>query len=51
LEVDGVGALAAGDAVRFTGADGDRVTAGEPSELLVWEIGRHPRRRPGKLTR
>lgn len=34
----GVGDLRQGDAVRFTDAGGLRVTAGEPSELLVWEM-------------
>lgn len=36
LEDDGD--LAAGDAVRFTGVGGKRVTAVEPAELLVWEM-------------
>lgn len=40
------GALSTGDAVRFTASEGQRVTAGERSELLVWEMhaalgGRH----------
>jgi redox-sensitive bicupin YhaK (pirin superfamily) len=30
--------LAEGDAVRFTGTDGARVTAQEPCEILVWEM-------------
>jgi quercetin 2,3-dioxygenase len=33
-----IGDLAEGDAVRFTGADGARVTAVEPAELLIWEM-------------
>ncbi|ORV81337.1 quercetin 2,3-dioxygenase [Mycobacterium interjectum] len=33
-----IGALAEGDAVRFTGADGTRATAVEPAELLIWEM-------------
>ncbi len=33
-----IGDLAHGDAVRFTGADGPRLTASEPSELLIWEM-------------
>jgi redox-sensitive bicupin YhaK (pirin superfamily) len=35
---EGAGDLEEGDAVRFTGADGQRVTASEPSELLIWEM-------------
>lgn len=35
---EGVGDLREGDAVRFTDAGGTRVTANEPSELLVWEM-------------
>lgn len=35
---DGVGDLQEGDAVRFTDAGGERVTASQPSELLVWEM-------------
>ncbi|MBW0013851.1 pirin family protein [Mycobacterium sp.] len=38
VTVDGIGHLGAGDAVRFTDADGRRVTANEPSELLIWEM-------------
>jgi quercetin 2,3-dioxygenase len=33
-----IGELADGDAVRFTDAEGPRVTASEPSELLIWEM-------------
>jgi quercetin 2,3-dioxygenase len=33
-----IGDLERGDAVRFTGADGPRLTASEPSELLIWEM-------------
>lgn len=36
--VEGVGAVNEGDAVRFTDADGRRVAADEPSELLIWEM-------------
>jgi quercetin 2,3-dioxygenase len=36
--LDDVAELAEGDAVRFTAADGVRVTAHEPSEILVWEM-------------
>ncbi|MGO9381680.1 MAG: pirin family protein [Mycobacterium sp.] len=35
---EGIGELEQGDAVRFTDADGQRVTASEPSELLIWEM-------------
>lgn len=38
LTVEGIGDLAEGDAVRFTGADGQRVAAVAPSEVLVWEM-------------
>jgi redox-sensitive bicupin YhaK (pirin superfamily) len=33
-----IGDLEHGDAVRCTDADGPRVTASEPSELLIWEM-------------
>jgi hypothetical protein len=38
VTVEGIGDLEQGDAVRLTDADGRRVTAGEPSELLIWEM-------------
>ncbi|BCZ21404.1 pirin family protein [Mycobacterium senriense] len=38
VNVEGLGAVNEGDAVRFTDADGRRVSAGEPSELLIWEM-------------
>lgn len=38
VELEGVGPLAAGDAVRLTDSGGQRITATEPSELLVWEM-------------
>ena len=38
VTVEGIGDLEEGDAVRFTEADGRRVTASEPSELLIWEM-------------
>lgn len=38
VNVEGIGTLHQGDAVRFTDADGRRVTASEPSELLIWEM-------------
>jgi redox-sensitive bicupin YhaK (pirin superfamily) len=36
--LEGAGALHEGDAVRFTASGGQRVTATEPSEILVWEM-------------
>ncbi|HWF30828.1 MAG TPA: pirin family protein [Mycobacterium sp.] len=36
--VEEVGELGQGDAVRFTNADGRRLTASEPTELLIWEM-------------
>lgn len=38
VELEGAGALHEGDAVRFTASGGQRVTASEPSEILVWEM-------------
>ncbi len=38
VELEGAGRLADGDAVRFTATGGQRVTAVEPSEILVWEM-------------
>ncbi len=38
VSVEGIGAVNEGDAVRFTDADGRRVTASEPAELLIWEM-------------
>ena len=38
VALEGAGTLHAGDAVRFTASGGQRVTAIEPSELLVWEM-------------
>jgi quercetin 2,3-dioxygenase len=38
VTLEGAGRLSAGDAVRFTGAGGQRVTATAPSEILVWEM-------------
>jgi hypothetical protein len=38
VELEGAGPLAAGDAVRLTGTGGQRLTAVEPSEVLVWEM-------------
>ncbi|ORB29249.1 pirin family protein [Mycolicibacterium parafortuitum] len=36
--LEGAGALLEGDAVRFTASGGQRVTATEPAEILVWEM-------------
>lgn len=38
VALEGVEDLGAGDAVRFTGADGRRVTGIEAAEFLVWEM-------------
>lgn len=38
VTLEGAGALATGDAVRFTGTGGQRVTAVQPAEILVWEM-------------
>jgi redox-sensitive bicupin YhaK (pirin superfamily) len=38
IHAAGIGDLGPGDAVRFTGAGAPRVTASEPSELLIWEM-------------
>ncbi|GBE63757.1 putative quercetin 2,3-dioxygenase [Mycobacterium sp. MFM001] len=38
VDVEGIGDLTEGDAVRFTDSDGQRVTATAPSEILVWEM-------------
>ncbi|GAA1231314.1 pirin-like bicupin family protein [Kitasatospora nipponensis] len=38
VALEGVGPLEAGDAVRFTAVGGQRVTAVEPAEILVWEM-------------
>ncbi|AHH96290.1 pirin-like bicupin family protein [Kutzneria viridogrisea] len=38
VELEGAGALGTGDAARITGAQGQRVTATEPAEVLVWEM-------------
>jgi redox-sensitive bicupin YhaK (pirin superfamily) len=36
--LEGAGRLQSGDAVRFTATGGQRVTASEPAEILVWEM-------------
>ena len=38
VTLEGAGSLEAGDAVRFTATGGQRVTADEPAEVLVWEM-------------
>ena len=38
VTLEGAGELAEHDAVRFTSSGGQRVTATEPSEILVWEM-------------
>jgi redox-sensitive bicupin YhaK (pirin superfamily) len=38
VDLEGAGTLAAGDAVRFTATGGQRVSASEPAEILVWEM-------------
>jgi quercetin 2,3-dioxygenase len=36
--VEGIGELESGDAVRFSNADGERLTALDPAEVLIWEM-------------
>jgi redox-sensitive bicupin YhaK (pirin superfamily) len=38
VALEGAGELATGDAVRFTATGGQKVTATEPAEILVWEM-------------
>jgi redox-sensitive bicupin YhaK (pirin superfamily) len=38
VDLEAAGPLATGDAVRFTGTGGQRVTATEPAEVLLWEM-------------
>jgi redox-sensitive bicupin YhaK (pirin superfamily) len=38
VQLEGAGPLGTGDAVRFTAVGGQRVTATEPAEILVWEM-------------
>jgi quercetin 2,3-dioxygenase len=38
VTLEGAGPLGEGDAVRFTASGGQRVTATEPAEILVWEM-------------
>jgi hypothetical protein len=38
VTLEGAGSLGAGDAVRLTATGGQRVTATEPAEILLWEM-------------
>jgi quercetin 2,3-dioxygenase len=38
VTLEGAGALAQGDAARFTATGGQKVTAQDPAEILVWEM-------------
>ena len=38
VDLEGAGTLVPGDAVRFTATGGQKVTALEPAEILVWEM-------------
>ena len=38
VSLEGAGQLGTGDAVRFTATGGQKVTATEPAEILVWEM-------------
>jgi redox-sensitive bicupin YhaK (pirin superfamily) len=38
VELEGAGPLAEGDAVRLTGVGGQRITATDAAEILVWEM-------------
>jgi hypothetical protein len=38
VDLEGAGSLRAGDAVRFTATGGQRVTAADEAEILVWEM-------------
>jgi quercetin 2,3-dioxygenase len=38
VELEGTGTLGTGDAVRFTATGGQRITASEDAEVLVWEM-------------
>lgn len=40
VDLEDAGALDAGDAVRFTGGGGRRLTATAPAEVLVWAMGK-----------
>lgn len=38
VDLEDAGPLAAGDAVRFTATGGQKITATEPAEILIWEM-------------
>jgi hypothetical protein len=38
VSLEGAGELLEGDAARLTATGGQRVTATEPSEILLWEM-------------
>jgi len=38
VTLEGTGSVGTGDAVRFTATGGQRITANEPAEILVWEM-------------
>jgi redox-sensitive bicupin YhaK (pirin superfamily) len=38
VTLEDAGSLSAGDAVRFTATGGQKVTAAEPAEILIWEM-------------
>jgi hypothetical protein len=38
VDLEGAGRLLVGDAVRFTGSGGQRVTAVDGAEILVWQM-------------
>ena len=38
VALEGTGSLGTGDAVRFTATGGQRITATEPAEILLWEM-------------
>ena len=38
VTLEGTGPLGTGNAVRFTATGGQRVTATEPAEILLWEM-------------
>ncbi|MFF1868483.1 pirin family protein [Kitasatospora herbaricolor] len=46
VALEGSGPLESGDAVRFTATGGQKVTAVEPAEILVWEMHATIARRP-----
>jgi redox-sensitive bicupin YhaK (pirin superfamily) len=38
VSLEGAGPLATGDAARITGGEGQRITASDNAEVLVWEM-------------